>query len=350
MAKTKDHGYWPGKIIEISNDNKKVYRVRFYDTEVLDVKERDIEKVAKFKEDATNFDKAIAIEYGNKDIQIRKIIDDIKNKTEDRKRLTTKDQYNDIYNKINDEYDVNNADIITNINNIKKFYELENADITADDITNKDTKEIINKYQLRYYRLHDEFEIIPSILEDYTTVIDELILNKENFNKYKGILRTGLKLILKILVPGDFPETEEYLLQEEFNKEIEKSQPRKKRKQNTNIIKNSSLSVNKENEQDIIENSSSSVNTENEQDIILNAKKREIEELEEKNVITENSIRKLLSLINIRKNKIKEILNTLNDEVTSSKRQRTKGGKPKPKSKLAKPEQKPKPKSTKVKQ
>src|SRR5210317_192168 len=93
-AKTKEYGNWPAKIIEKHVENKKFYTVRFFDNDKIYLNENKI--ITKLNDnDIFKYDKdkdkdkcitykdicEIAIKYGNKDIQIRKIIKTIEDKT-----------------------------------------------------------------------------------------------------------------------------------------------------------------------------------------------------------------------------------------------------------------------------
>jgi hypothetical protein len=288
-AKTTNYGNWPAKIIEKHVENKKFYTVRFFDNEKLTVNENKIISKVNDNDNFKNDDKdkctkhipecETAIMYGNKDIDIRKIIEDIKENTE-RKPLTKEENQNEIYNtvsdiidKINDNQSDISADVSDEINDnqsdisadvsdeindksidiIKKFYTKENVNIEPTDI-DENTKEIIADYIKIYFRsiiIYNKAipkivpEIVPEILQDYNQVIGELILNRENFEKHKDILRTGLKLILKILVPDYYEETE-VDLRTKFNEAIKskkndspdssnQSPPRKKQKRNSII-------------------------------------------------------------------------------------------------------------------
>jgi hypothetical protein len=255
-AKTTKYGNWPAKIIEKHVENKKFYTVRFFDNDKQNLNENKIiTKVndifeynkTKDKDKCTTHEDICetAIEYGNKDIQIRKIIEDIEDKTKTRKKLTkNKEQtQNKIYNTVSEKLyayvseKINDTvseklyiDVSDLMENIKQFYEKSNVDIKPNDI-DEDIQSIISDYVLIYFRNYIEEneqiqipEIVPEILQDYKQVIDELILNQENFYKYKDILKTGLKLILKILVPDYYKKDTEDKLREQFNEAIKSYQ------------------------------------------------------------------------------------------------------------------------------
>jgi hypothetical protein len=401
MAKTEECGKWPGKIEDVLPDNK--YTVRFYDnkTEVVDAITREgIENITKVEDKFDNDKKqnnecrkldnqyTKAIKYGNKDIQIRKIIKTIEDKTiEDKTKtrhtLTKKsDDPNKIYSGVvlPTEKDFN---IENSINIIKKFYEESNVNIEPTDIDedipsiNKDIPSIIRDYVIIYFRgiINNKRRIIPpivpEILQDYKQVIDELILNKENFDNYKDILRTGLKLILKILYPVNYEEDTEEDLQKEFNSEIKritqipinKTQESSKRpRESPHSSRSDNKRYKQQNPINETQDSDDGITTPNLEEYTAQlTKESEAIEARMKKIEKLGNLKarkkELQEEINKINKEIKQLGNEINTEIEQLGNKKVNGGKPKstkpeqkPNPKSTKPEQKPNPKSTKPEQ